>query len=118
MAIMDGLRQCRRFAAYYRERDNLGTHRCFYHPKFVNGPLEGTHPRGHYECCGRSMYDQSSKQGCTPCDHTSVTGHEPTYRVDTLHADLLQLAEGTNRIKDKNTGDLIILRVPKGTNYI
>lgn len=69
-------RPCVRCAVTYRELDNLGTHRCAYHPGAICQYDDVGVRRGNYECCNlspkpgnRDYAAWRSRRGCTPTDH-------------------------------------------------
>jgi len=112
IAILNVRRVCQRCGYYYNERNNLGAHKCSFHPMPVNGVFGGRHPSGQYECCGRRGDDRSYPPGCTPCDHTGMVGHEPTRTIDARHCDMLGLRENRFRVTDPQSGDMVVYRRP------
>lgn len=64
----------------YRRLENLGTHRCRYHPSPGGGLSD-------YQCCGVGKFDSHHPnfRGCVPCDHTPlVKGRGPRWHADNV----------------------------------
>jgi len=64
MAYLMEWDRCQYCQGAYQRIDNLGTHRCAYHPQPTTNPYT-------YGCCGVSKQNPgTSRRGCTPCDHS------------------------------------------------
>ena len=92
---------CTHCQAQYQLIDNLGTHRCCYHPD----PGSDAHV---FRCCGVSKQQSSFRsRGCVPCDHSprnykQKNPHAPRWNRDSVFARVPKAARHLLRFPDSS----------------